>query len=207
MKAGSECGPDEDPDATVMPQLEDGRVVEMTAKPAKPLKLRIVFDCAANYAGKSLNDQLLWRPDLTNSLTGVLLRFRQEKIAVVVDIEAMFHQVRVPGKDRDTLRFLWWTNAEMQGSLTECRIDASESGYGAFAYLIVVDCQVGGASFRTLGQIPEREGGTFKSLLRSDQDQRARPDESSLDWIGPTGETGQAKYDRRPDRRRGFFNI
>ncbi|KAF6773868.1 hypothetical protein AHF37_07484 [Paragonimus kellicotti] len=90
--------------------------------PAKPQKLRIVFDCAAKYAGKSLNDHLLSGPDLTNSLVGVLLRFRQEKIAVMADIEAMFHQVRVPDKDRDALRFLWWTNTEMQGSPTEYRM-------------------------------------------------------------------------------------
>ncbi|XP_046560325.1 uncharacterized protein LOC124269354 [Haliotis rubra] len=61
----------------------------------KPDKLRIVFDCAASYGGTSLNEEVLQGPDLTNTLIGVLLRFRQEKIAIMGDIEAMFHQVRV----------------------------------------------------------------------------------------------------------------
>ena len=67
--------------------------------PAKPGKVRVVFDCSAKYRGCSLNDQLLQGPDLTNSLVGVLTRFRQEPIAIRSDIEAMFHQVQV-------LRFL-----------------------------------------------------------------------------------------------------
>ena len=73
----------------------------------KPGKLRVVFDCAATYHGVSLNDQLLQEPDLTNSIVGVLTRFRQESIALMADIEAMFHQVNVCYKDRDFLRFLW----------------------------------------------------------------------------------------------------
>ena len=75
--------------------------------PKKPDKVRIVFDCAAKYAGTSLNDQVLQGPDLTNRLVGVLLRFRQEQVAVTADIESMFHQVKVVAEDRDVLRFLW----------------------------------------------------------------------------------------------------
>ena len=76
--------------------------------PNKPEKIRVVFDCAARRSGVSLNSQLLQGPDLTNNLVGVLTRFRQECIAVMADIEGMFHQVRVSPKDRDALRFLWW---------------------------------------------------------------------------------------------------
>ena len=55
----------------------------------------------------SLNDNLLQEPNLTNEIVDVLIRFRKEKIAVVADIQEMFHQIKVPGKDRDSLRFLW----------------------------------------------------------------------------------------------------
>ncbi|XP_014662066.1 PREDICTED: uncharacterized protein LOC106805101 [Priapulus caudatus] len=61
----------------------------------KPGKLRVVFDCGAKQAGVSLNDVLLQGPDITNSLLGVLLRFRKEEIAVMADIEGMFLQVKL----------------------------------------------------------------------------------------------------------------
>lgn len=71
-------------------------------------KLRVVFDCASSWKGTSLNRELLQGPDLANTLIGVLLRFRQEKIAFMADIEAMFYQVQVHDNHRDFLRFLWW---------------------------------------------------------------------------------------------------
>ena len=63
--------------------------------PRKPGKVRIVFNCSTNYGGASLNHNLLSRPDLTNQLIGILLRFRTEEMAFLVDIEAMFYQVKV----------------------------------------------------------------------------------------------------------------
>ena len=77
--------------------------------PNKPGKIRVVFDAAAKFHGTSLNDQLLQGPDYINNLAGVLMRFRQEEVVLVADIEQMFHQVRVPAEDCDALRFLWWS--------------------------------------------------------------------------------------------------
>ncbi|KAL9975992.1 hypothetical protein ACROYT_G013221 [Oculina patagonica] len=81
--------------------------------PQKPGKIRVVFDAAANHDGVSLNSQLNRGPDLTNSLFGVLLRFRQERIALVADIQSMFLQVKVPAEDADALRFLWWEEGDL----------------------------------------------------------------------------------------------
>ena len=82
-------------------------------------KLRVVFDCGANFQGTTLNQQLLQGPDLTGSLVGVLLRFRQETVAVMADVEAMFHQVRVSSEDTDLLRFLWWPDGNYELDLVE----------------------------------------------------------------------------------------
>ena len=81
--------------------------------PRKPEKTRVVFDCAAKFQGKSLIEHVLQGPDLTNSIVGVLLRFRQEIVAITADIEAMFHQVRVDEKDLSALRFLWFANGDL----------------------------------------------------------------------------------------------
>ncbi|XP_055955970.1 uncharacterized protein LOC126816200 [Patella vulgata] len=90
--------------------------------PLKPDKVRVVFDCASIFRNTSLNDQLLQGPDLANQLTGVLLRFRQDKIGIVSDIEAMFHQVRVDPKDCDALRFLWFKDSDLSSSVEEYRM-------------------------------------------------------------------------------------
>tara|TARA_B110000881_G_scaffold142907_1_gene126249 strand:- start:157 stop:5301 length:5145 start_codon:yes stop_codon:yes gene_type:complete len=76
-------------------------------------KLRVVFDCAASYHGVSLNKELLQGPDLTNTLIGVVCRFRKHPIALMADIEAMFNQVKVTQSDRDFLRFLWWPEGDL----------------------------------------------------------------------------------------------
>ena len=80
--------------------------------PQKPEKPRIVFDCAASFEGVSLNKQLLQGPDMTNKLVGVLLRFREDPIAFLADIEAMFCQVRVSLEHRNLLRFLWFEDGD-----------------------------------------------------------------------------------------------
>ena len=80
--------------------------------PHKP-KIRVVFDCGAEFAGNSLNSQLLKGPDFLSSLIGVLTRFRKENVAVVGDIKEMFHQVFVDPKDRQYLRFLWWPGGDL----------------------------------------------------------------------------------------------
>ena len=81
--------------------------------PHKPDKIRVVFDCSFQYAGKSLNKELLQGPDLTSSLVGVLIRFRRERVAFMADIESMFYQVRIPESRVNYLRFVWWPDGDI----------------------------------------------------------------------------------------------
>ena len=76
-------------------------------------KIRVVFDCGAQNAGVSLNSELLQGPDLTNSLLGVLMRFRLERVAIMADIESMFYQVKVPEHHRKFIRFFWWPESDL----------------------------------------------------------------------------------------------
>ncbi|XP_072048282.1 uncharacterized protein [Amphiura filiformis] len=88
----------------------------------KPGKIRVVYNCPAMYKGTSLNAQLFQGPDLTNGLTGVLMRWRKEPVAVQADIEKMFYQVRVAEGDRDMLRYLWWSGGDLNSKLQSYRM-------------------------------------------------------------------------------------
>ena len=90
--------------------------------PKKPDRIRVVFDCRASFNGVSLNDQLLQGPDLTNSLVGELIRFREDPVAFLGDVEAMFDQVSVPPEQCDFLRFLWLQNGDLDAPLEEYRM-------------------------------------------------------------------------------------
>lgn len=96
---------------------EDGKVWYIphhgVYHPHKPNKIRVVFDCSAQFKGLSLSIMLYKGPDLTNSLVGVLTRFREGRIAVMADVESMFYQVRVPKKGSSFLRFPWWDDDNM----------------------------------------------------------------------------------------------
>ena len=82
--------------------------------PAKPNKIQVVFDCSAEYAGRSINKKLMAGPDFTNQIVGTLIRFRQERIAFVADIEKMFFQVLVSDDHRNLLHFLWWQDGDLR---------------------------------------------------------------------------------------------
>ncbi|XP_036007140.1 uncharacterized protein LOC110368025 [Fundulus heteroclitus] len=81
--------------------------------PHKPEKIRVVFDCSAHFQGTSLNDHLLTGPDLTNTLVGVLCRFRKGLVAIMCDVERMFHQFHVIKEHQDYLRFLSWDKGNL----------------------------------------------------------------------------------------------
>ena len=52
------------------------------------------------FQGQSLNSNLLKGPDLMSNLTGVILRFQENKVELSADSEQMFMQVKVAPEDR-----------------------------------------------------------------------------------------------------------
>jgi hypothetical protein len=60
--------------------------------PNEPGKCRVVFDLSVEYKGVCLNDMLMRGPDLLTNLIGILLRFRQHRVAVVTEVEKMFRR-------------------------------------------------------------------------------------------------------------------
>ena len=81
---------------------------------SKPSKIRVAFDCSAQFPGKSLNKELLPGPNLTNPIVGVLTRFRQCEVAFIADKESMYYQVSVPEYQQTFIKFLWWENHNIE---------------------------------------------------------------------------------------------
>ncbi|KAI9555042.1 hypothetical protein GHT06_020340 [Daphnia sinensis] len=73
----------------------------------KGSKLRVVFDAAAPFRGKSLNGAILSGPALQPALAAVICRFWQEEVAWASDIEAMFSRFHLASRDADYFCFLW----------------------------------------------------------------------------------------------------
>ena len=67
--------------------------------PNKPGKVRRVANAASAFRKQSLNKNFLSGPDLLNNLVGLLLRFRQDSVAVMADKEAMFMQICIRTED------------------------------------------------------------------------------------------------------------
>ena len=59
--------------------------------PRNPDQIHVMFDSSAKLQGVSLNKELLPDPDPLNCLVGVSICFCQDNIAVMCDIEQMFH--------------------------------------------------------------------------------------------------------------------
>ncbi|XP_075744357.1 uncharacterized protein LOC142803140 [Rhipicephalus microplus] len=90
--------------------------------PQKPDRIRVVFDTSAQHEGVSLNGVFLTGPDLTNNILGILIRFRQDSVAITADIEQMFDNFVVRDDHQNYLRFLWFKNNDTSREIMECQM-------------------------------------------------------------------------------------
>ncbi|XP_028417883.1 uncharacterized protein LOC114542562 [Dendronephthya gigantea] len=76
-------------------------------------KLRVVYDGSATTEKRnySLNDCLLTGPNLIPQIFDMLVKFRQNPVGLVADIEKAFLMIGISEEDRDMLRFLWFKDA------------------------------------------------------------------------------------------------
>ena len=70
-------------------------------------KIRVVFDAAAVWKGRSINAEMPTGPHLQNDIVRILLRFSAEPVALVDDISEMFMQVGLKEEDQRFTRCLW----------------------------------------------------------------------------------------------------
>ena len=75
----------------------------------KSMPIRIVFNSSASFKGHTVNDYWFKGPDLLNNLFVVVLRFRENAVAVCSDIMKMYHIVAIPPVNQRIHKFLWWS--------------------------------------------------------------------------------------------------
>ena len=78
--------------------------------PSKPTtKVRVTYDASAKTKqdNKSLNECLYCGSVMLQDLTGILLSFQLNKVAMVADIEKAFLQLGLNENAKDVTRFLW----------------------------------------------------------------------------------------------------
>ncbi|XP_045027086.1 uncharacterized protein LOC123470616 [Daphnia magna] len=97
-------------------------------------ELRLVFDAAAKYRGRSLNDYVTLGPALQNPLPAVILHFREVEVAWSADRGAMFSRIRLDDMDRRYLRFLW---PEGDGTVTTCEMTRVTFGVSCSPYTAI----------------------------------------------------------------------
>ena len=75
---------------------------------SKSTPVRIVFNSSQVSKGTSLNNCLAKGPDsYRNTSVGILLRWREEHVALVGDIKKMFHSILLKPVEQHCHRFLW----------------------------------------------------------------------------------------------------
>lgn len=81
--------------------------------PGKTTPLRVVYDGSArsHKRGKSLNDLMYKGCNLFANLMAISLRFRFSRVVILSDIEKAFLQLLIDQRDRDYVRFLWFSNS------------------------------------------------------------------------------------------------
>ena len=98
----------------------------------KPGKIRVVFDCSAQYANMPINTELTSGPELANQVVGLLLRFRKKHVAFMTDIKSMFYQVLVPPHQRSLLHYLWWEENNLSKKAVGCQMYTHIFGGSSF---------------------------------------------------------------------------
>ena len=83
--------------------------------PQNPGKIRVVFDCSAQYANLSINIELT----SANQTVGVLLRFTKEHVEFMADIKSMFYQVLVSPHQRSLLHYLRWEESNISKKVVD----------------------------------------------------------------------------------------
>ncbi|XP_063872891.1 uncharacterized protein LOC135107111 [Scylla paramamosain] len=80
--------------------------------------IRVIFSCSswAVKEASSLNDCLYTKPNLSENLLDVLVKFRLKPYALVADISKAFLRIVLKEENRDFMKFLWLRDPSEENS-------------------------------------------------------------------------------------------
>jgi len=106
-------------------------------KEGKSTPLRIVYNGSAKRkkTDLSLNDCMYKGVNLLPNMLSVLLRFHLYRVAIIADIDKVFHQIQLHESERNFLRFLW-TDPERQNQLITYRFKRIPFGIISSPFLL-----------------------------------------------------------------------
>ena len=79
---------------------------------SKSTPVRVVFNSSQVYKGGSLNSSWDLGPDVMSNLHGILLRFREDRVAAQGDIAKMYYMLRITREEEMMQLFLWRFSGE-----------------------------------------------------------------------------------------------
>ena len=121
--------------ASILPNPSDAKYFLAHHGVYKGKKLRVVFDAAAPFQGKCLNDAILAGPALQPSLAAVIIRFRAYDVAWASDVEAMFSRFRLSAEDVNYFCFLWGQKGKATPDV--CRMDRLPFGASCSPFVAI----------------------------------------------------------------------
>ncbi len=98
-----------------------------------------MFDAAAPFKGKCLNDTIFSGPALQPVLSAVLIQFREIEVAWAADVEAMFSRFRLRPADANYFCFLW-REVESEETII-CRMDRLLFGTTCSPFIAINTCR------------------------------------------------------------------
>ena len=88
---------------------------QMALNPSsKSTPVRVVYNSSQKYKGYSLNSSWDLGPDIMSNMHGVLLRFREDKVAGQGDITKMYYMLRITKEEEMMQLFVWRFSGEKE---------------------------------------------------------------------------------------------
>ena len=170
--------------------VTSGKVWYLPFFVTKQEKARVVYDGAATFKGKCLNQAVLARTNLLNNLGEVLIRFRIGRYACIADFSKCFFQVAIPETQRDLFRIIWFKDNDIDiGEKQTFCFTKQVWGINSSPYIALTDIKnvvnenVTGASQMTLMAIEKNRymdrAGQVRKLVRKSANPQLRTNEKS----------------------------